>query len=324
MTTRRGRRESERRAKARRIRTAAAPESSFFDRVSPNWIVGGLIGLVVFIALFLFLVLSQIIGSSSDDRFDLGQVFSIAVTPANPETMFLGDVAGLFRSTNGGRSWNHYLIEDPIRSVYNDPNDPDVFYATGARILYKSTDGGLTWPAVESDLPDGNVSVLASDPADSSIMYAHVGLKGVYRSTDGGLSWSLRGRVPDAALTSLAVKPGSPETLFAFHTVEGFVLSTDGGRIFESLRVGLPTNAISDILTLRDEPDTMFAAAGSNIYKSTDSGRNWEVSNEGVTGIRIIALTQASGTGQLFAADFVGRVYTSTDSGASWVLNEAA
>ena len=320
MAGRRGRRQDERRTRATRRRQAPVQETSILSRVSGAWIVGGLIGLVILIASILF-VSGQIVGQSRLNDFEIAQVFSLAVSPTDQDTMFLGDITGLFRSTDGGRSWDRHVIEETVKTVYNDPNAPNVYYATGTSVIWRSEDKGLTWQPVSTNLEGAIVGALASDPADSQIQYAYGNMLGLFRTDDGGATWSLRNRVSDAAITALAVKPGEPDTVYAFHTIDGFIISRDGGVNFDSRSVGIPANAVSDIFTFTEEPETVLAAAGSLIYKSTDSGRVWIESSEGLGILTMRAITRNHANGNLFASDFQGRVYVSTDDGENWEIN---
>ena len=329
MTSRRSRREGVRRGRAQRKRRAAIEQGSFFSRLSGNWIVGGIIGFVVVIALLIF-IFAQVVGRGRVQTSPILQVFSIAASPADAQTVFLGDITGLFRSTDGGGSWRPHVITEPVRAVYNDPNDPNVFFAAGAAMVHKSVDGGETWQPLTFDLPAGSIGALAEDPAGSSTIYAFLsGENGLYGSQDGGASWTQRNPLvgdrigPPPSLTSLAVKPGAPDTVYAFHTIDGFVISIDGGRRFDPAGEGLPKNVVTDLFTFAEEPETVFAAAGSSIYKSTSSGLNWAVSNFGLEGIRILALTRNPSNGHLLASDFRGTLYISTDGGESWERNQS-
>ena len=329
LTSRRSKREGVRRGRAQRKRQAPSEQGSFFSRLSANWIVGGLIGSVVAIALLIF-ILAQVVGGGRVITSPIVQVFSIAASPADPQTVFLGDITGLLRSTDGGGSWQPHVITDPVRVVYNDPNDPNVFFAAGAMMVRKSVDGGESWQPLTFDLPTGSIGALAVDPAESSTVYAFLsGENGLYRSQDGGASWSQQNPLvaetagAPPSLTSLAIKPGAPDTVYAFHTIDGFVISINGGRRFDPAGDGLPKNAVTDLFTFAEEPETVFAAAASSIYKSTNSGRTWAVSDSGLDGIRILALTRNSGTGHLLASDLQGNLYFSTDGGELWERNES-
>ncbi|HEX6533915.1 MAG TPA: hypothetical protein VF041_04915 [Gemmatimonadaceae bacterium] len=168
----------------------------------------------------------------------------IAVDPKNPDRLFVAVLGhpygpnperGVFRSTDGGRTFEKVLYKDEYTSANDvriDPSDPNVVYAAlwqqqeGFREsasfggegggIYKSTDGGTTWKKLENGLPtvlQANLGIAASDP---KVLYATVagatpggragfggGQIGFYKTVDGGEHWTLvngagvQGREPD-------------------------------------------------------------------------------------------------------------------------------
>jgi photosystem II stability/assembly factor-like uncharacterized protein len=158
-------------------------------------------------------------------------IANVAVDPANPDRLFVAALGhpygpnaqrGIFRSTDGGRTFQKVLYSDEYTSgndVVIDPSDPSVVYAAlwqqqqqfreGAEFggpgggIYKSTDGGTTWIPLTEGLPDVIEANLAVAPSDPRIVYAMVagiaaggrpsttGTVGFYKSVDGGAHWQL-------------------------------------------------------------------------------------------------------------------------------------
>ena len=127
-----------------------------------------------------------------------------------------GGERGLYKSTNGGKSWSRILSRGPYTGVTDivfDPRDPDIIYAathqrhrtvwalinggpeTG---IHKSTDGGRSWRELKKGLPGGDMGkiALAVSPQKPDVVYATIELAGreggFWRSTNGGESWSKR------------------------------------------------------------------------------------------------------------------------------------
>lgn len=321
-TNRKARRQDQRRAKAKHPHGVAPARESFFSRLSTDWIVGGIILAVVALAALIYTI-SVVFAPSAgqSDVTQIKQVFSLAASPSDPRTMFLGDVGGLFRSTDGGKKWERQGVSNLVQKVYADPNDPKILYAATATGVLKSADGGQGWSQMTSNLPGGSTTALAADPLDSSKQFAFVGARGLYKSEDGGKTWDLKNPVDQASLTALAVKPGAPDAIYAFHTTDGFVVSVDNGRRFDSIGEGLPRLSVTDLLTMASEPNTVYAAAGRGVYKSTDSGRTWKQAGHGLNNIQVIALTYAPASKNLYATDTAGAVYVSADSGQTWQPN---
>jgi hypothetical protein len=109
----------------------------------------------------------------------------------------------LFKSTDGGNSWNDITPADGIGipgSFAIDSKTPSTIYA-GARHtgVFKSTDGGESWSLMSAGLPPsfsgyGDIALfdLVIDSKTSSTLYAALA-RGVYKSTDAGLSWKATG-----------------------------------------------------------------------------------------------------------------------------------
>ena len=170
------------------------------------------------------------------------QIPAVIVDPHDPNRVFaavLGhpygpnEERGVFRSTDGGKTWEKVLYKDENTGAFDvvfDPSNPQTLFAvlwagrqapweiggsfvlSGNNGLYKSTDGGTTWRQITAGLPGAaqglgriGLAVSAGEPAR---MYAVVGadsLGGLYRSDDGGEHWQLRStdaRIWDATATS--------------------------------------------------------------------------------------------------------------------------
>ena len=152
-----------------------------------------------------------------------GQIGRIVVHPNDSELIYaavLGNAfapnseRGVFRSRDGGQSWEHVLFLDESTGVVDvamDPRNPRVLYAAawggGERKpwdirsgsehggIYKSTDGGDNWDKLGGGLPDGMVGKtgVAVSPANPDRVFALVEHEkgGLYRSENGGASWKL-------------------------------------------------------------------------------------------------------------------------------------
>src|SRR6185503_12793822 len=154
---------------------------------------------------------------------DAQQIPKIAVDPTDPNRLFVAALGhpygpnkerGIFRSTDGGRTFQHVLFKNEDtggKDVDIDPANPQIVYATmweqrqgpwenGAWSgmnggLFKSTDGGMTWTQMKQGLPDGVINAeLAIAPSNPRRLYvtleAGAGGTGLYRSDDAGATWA--------------------------------------------------------------------------------------------------------------------------------------
>ncbi len=139
------------------------------------------------------------------DRLDGATVRSLAISPADPATVYAGtEPAGLFVSRNGGRdwedlpafrdmgtreSWRDYGSRSAhVETIACDPNDPRRIYA-GVEIggAYRTDDGGTSWVGINEGIFD-DIHEIEVDPWEPSRVYAATG-GGLHISRDRGLHW---------------------------------------------------------------------------------------------------------------------------------------
>ena len=162
---------------------------------------------------------------------DSQMIAAIAVDPGNADRLFVAVLGhpygpnperGVFRSTDGGRTFEKVLFKDDYTSaneVLLDPRNPNVLYATlwsqqqsfiegqgfgnAGMGIFKSTDGGTTWTQLAEGLPAILQANIAIAPSDPNILYATIapgqGPIGFYKSTDGGAHWFQAIRGPGRA-----------------------------------------------------------------------------------------------------------------------------
>jgi photosystem II stability/assembly factor-like uncharacterized protein len=130
-------------------------------------------------------------------------ITALAIDPQHPSTLYISGVWQIFKSTDGGASWNETpvpaeLLGDceecvPVGVLAVDPQNPSTIYAGGSVGVLKSTDGGTSWRAANAGLmgPPSWVGVIALviDPQNSNTLYATIGGK-VFKSIDGAASWN--------------------------------------------------------------------------------------------------------------------------------------
>ncbi|HEX2642399.1 MAG TPA: hypothetical protein VHU81_05375 [Thermoanaerobaculia bacterium] len=142
--------------------------------------------------------------------FEAGQrialdVTGIAVDPTDPQTVFLSteinnaglnEWAGIFRSRDGGQTWEKVGVPGAYYSVETQADDPGLVLALSPLGVYRSTDHGDTWTET---LDYGGTSqtllfTLAVSPNDPGIVYVYRGDGTLYRSFNDGLTWTSLGK----------------------------------------------------------------------------------------------------------------------------------
>ncbi len=153
---------------------------------------------------------------------------------------------------------------------------------SNARGLYRSTDGGQTWQRLTETLRDPDVSAVALDPTSPASIYIGKAGEGVFRSTDGGAGWqpastglpriTLKGTTAagkvmswtgTVGITALAVDPARPATLYTATSGSGIFRSTDAGRTWRPFNAGLD---VFDVASLAID------ATGRTLYAGTVRG----------------------------------------------------
>ncbi|MFZ1156418.1 MAG: glycoside hydrolase, partial [Candidatus Sulfotelmatobacter sp.] len=231
------------------------------------------------------------------------QIPALAVDPRDPNRVFaavLGhpygpsEERGIYRSTDGGQSWQRVISKDENTGgsdVEIDPSDPDVVYASMWEVregpwedgnefngskggLFKSVDGGATWHALTNGLPkDLSQIYVAIAPSDARRLYATLGTSGgklaVYRSDDAGGNWAqitddprASGRIGGGDLPIPKVDPKNPDMVYVASTVT--MRSIDGGKTWAGFR-GAPGG--DDYQNLWINPND-----GNNILLVSDQG----------------------------------------------------
>ena len=255
-----------------------------------------------------------------------GDVQSIAVAPSAPSVVYAGTLrTGLFRSANGGSTWQPAttgLPVDDVRAVAVHPTQSDVAWAgTAGRGVWKTTNGGQLWTDASSGM--GNVTIygIAVDPATPTTLYA-ASNPGVYKSTDGGATWAASySGITSTWVQAIAVAPQSPATVYAGTRTGGVFKSTDGGATWNPANTGVTVLNVQALAVDPTDASKVYAGTGEvftgGVYYSTDAGATWSLgtglSIPTIRGIAIDPVTPAT----LYAGTPLS-LYRSTNGGATW------
>jgi photosystem II stability/assembly factor-like uncharacterized protein len=242
------------------------------------------------------------------------QIASIIVDPKDENRLFVAvlghpygpnEERGVYRSTDGGKSFEKILYKDENTGAFQvefDPNDSNIIYAdlwagrqgpweNGAwqgktSGLFKSTDGGNTWkqltkglPTIEQGLGRIGFAISRSNPnrlyatVDASQQFA-----GIHVSNDAGESWQrvngdqrLWGRGSDFA--ELKVHPKNPDTVFVGNIAS--YKSIDGGKTFISFKGAPGGDDYHRIWINPDTPDIMLFATDQGATITVNGGETW-------------------------------------------------
>lgn len=264
-----------------------------------------------------------------------GPVEGVAVA-TNGRTVYARTGAGVFKSTNGGRSWfrSSAGLRGALSVLRSAPGHPATVYAATTEGVFASFDAARTWTRRSRGLPAGgairDLEVAASNP---STLYAIVRtepaesrfLDAVYRSVDAGASWSRVGRgLPglnnshNETFFDLAIHPARRDTAFVATSLGLFRTESGGSRW---VRSGFAGGGSSFVAFDRKQPDRLYVrAADSKIFVSTNRGRTWTPRNEDFLdagGLRVFA-PDPTRAAAAYALTGTGRLFETTDAAATW------
>jgi photosystem II stability/assembly factor-like uncharacterized protein len=241
------------------------------------------------------------------------QIPQIIIDPRNPNRLFVAvlghpygpnEERGIFRSTDGGRSFQKVLYKDENTGgvdVAFDPSNAHHIYAvlwearqgpwengvfTGPNSgLFESADGGNTWKQLTSGLPAfdqglGRIGITVA-PSDPRRMYATVQAReggGLYRSDDAGQSWR-KATDNDLVVTrgddfaEVKVDPKNPDIVYTASIVAW--KSTDGGKTFHSLRGAPGGDDYHRIWINPDDTNIIILGSDQGAVVTVNGGKTW-------------------------------------------------
>jgi photosystem II stability/assembly factor-like uncharacterized protein len=239
---------------------------------------------------------------------EVGQIGRIRVHPRDPDLVYVAALGhpfgknperGIFRSPDGGDTWEHVLAANDSTGASDlamNPANPRVLYAgmwRGERKpwalisggleggVYKSTDGGDSWHKLVGDLPQGlvgkvGVTVSPANPDRVWVIIQHEPEGGVWRSDDGGDSWKrvngenkLRQRA--FYYTHIVADTQDENTVWGLNVQ--LHKSVDGGQSFET--VAVPHGDIHDLWINPDDNRIMVVADDGGAQVTLNGGTSW-------------------------------------------------
>ena len=139
--------------------------------------------------------------------------------------------SGLWKSVDGGATWIN-LGSGDITGLALDPRDPNTAYAAWNCCVYKSTDGGQSWNQASAGLPHGRTGPVLINPVNPDILYCVASDSDnqrfdVFRSTDGAMTWHPAGSGLSGNVNSIALDRRNPSIVYAGTTTGLYLLRTD-------------------------------------------------------------------------------------------------
>src|SRR5258706_1704882 len=253
--------------------------------------------------------------------FSTGSVGAIGLSDSDANTIYVGmgespirgNVShgdGVYKSTDGGKTWKHIGLEDTrqISRIRVNPKNPDIVYVAAQghvwapnqqRGVFRSKDGGKTWEKVLFRSDKAGACDLIIDPTNPNVLYAgfwEVYRKpwtlesggagsGIFKSVDGGDTWTEITRSPGLprgtiGIVGITVSPANPDRLWAIIEAEdgGVFRSDNGGRTWtktnEQRNLRQRAWYYSRIYADPKNADEVYVL-NTGFYRSNDGGRTF-------------------------------------------------
>lgn len=254
-------------------------------------------------------------------------IHSMTQAKADPKTLLVGTLAGVWRSDDQGDTWKKIesaTMPINIDSMAVDPNKTSTMYAGTWWRAYKSTDSGKNWRLIKNGMiDDSDVFAINIDPRDPNHIIASA-CSGIYESFNAGEKWTKIQGIPSQSRRTRDIlqHPSVPGTVYA-GTTEGFWMSTNGGKNW--MITTQRELEINSIAVHPEEPNRVYIGTNNyGVMVSNDGGKNFAPTNDQFTSRftysvtpddqiphRLYATTHNTATGG-------GFFFTSNDGGRNW------
>ena len=236
----------------------------------------------------------------------------VRVHPTNPDIAYVAALGnlwapspdrGVYKTTDGGKTWSKVLFVDTLTGVVDlamDPSNPEVLYAAAYQRLrrawgfngggpgsgiYKTTDGGRTWTKLGTGLPSGDkgrigLALAASNPRVLNAIIEHATEGGVYRTEDAGATWTKVNPLDPRPMyySHIFIDPNDDKRVYVLAVT--YYKSDDGGKTFRRMPHA-PTYDVGtkgDFHTMWIDPknsDHFFLGSDGGLHETWDQGETF-------------------------------------------------
>ncbi|HEY1803370.1 MAG TPA: hypothetical protein VGG45_02715 [Terracidiphilus sp.] len=255
-------------------------------------------------------------------------VHALAQAPSDAKILYAGTLQGVFRSIDGGATWDQISPADSheiheIESLAVDPENADTVYAGTWHLPWKTADGGKTWHNIKQGLiVDSDVFSIIVDPEHPHVVYLSA-CSGIYKSENAGTLFRRIQGIPSEArrTRSLMQDPQKREVVYA-GTTEGLYKTENAGKTFK--RMTDPDVVVNAVyVDPGDSNHVLLATDRGGVLVSEDGGATFAPSNQGISERKVAAVLVDRDHPEVLYAGVVndkkyGGVFRSSDGAAHW------
>jgi photosystem II stability/assembly factor-like uncharacterized protein len=265
---------------------------------------------------------------TSNKQLEGHSVRAVAQAPSDPKILVAGAIDGVYRSTDGGTTWDKISPKDKefyeVESVAIDPRDAKIIYVGTWHLPWKTKDGGEHWDSIHKGVAqDSDVFSIIIDPKTPETVYASA-CSGIYKSNDGGAEFQKITGIPHTSSRTRVLQqdPKQLNTVFA-GTTEGLYHTYDAGKTWS--RSSSTEWIINDVFVdPQDDKHVLMATDRTGVMISNDGGATFASSNDGFSAREISTVVQdRTNPSHLYVGVIndreAGGVFASVDGGLNWV-----
>ena len=250
------------------------------------------------------------------------KIQTVAVNPQNEKVIFVGTGSGLFRSQDGGDTWQSLhegLRDENIRALALSPSTPNMIYAGTSKGIFLSEDGGdhwTDWFEESSGLSSMDIQDLVIHPEKPELLFAATS-GGLFVSQDEGDTWefAFEGSLAKGSRDVRFIRFSSKAHSLYIGTAGGVFKSADGGKQWDKKWEGALPSPLS-LVSLDTDPEFIYAGAPDGLYKSYNKGITWVHDTTQDKSVSQL-LVDPGNTTHIYMAT-THRVFVSPDGGDTW------
>lgn len=264
-------------------------------------------------------------------RRDVGledfSVRAIAIDPHDTDFVLVGGLTGVYRSTDGGASWEQISDQINVESLAIDPRTHDRIYVGTWRQGTRTDDGGKTWKLINNGMVlDTDMFSITIDRYNPDKVWVST-CGWVYNTANRGENWTrFRDGFNNRRIHDIQLDPCDKDSIYA-GSVAGLYHSHDGGR---SWYVISDESLVVNTIALHPQrPDrVILGVEGDGVYLSNDRAKTFTRMCDGLRNLTITSIAaDVSQPKSVYAAVAYGGassgIYRSADAGASWAKMDA-